>query len=294
MSIVSVDSAMVYRGLNIGSGKPTPELLAKAPHQLIDIRDPDQSYSAAAFCHDARIAIDHIHASRRIPLLVGGTGLYFGALEHGLSPLPSADPQLRARLNATADRVGWSAMHACLRRVDPVTAAHVHCNDSQRIQRALEVYERSGQPLSVLLTKPHHNRLMHPIITVILELPTREQLHQRITVRFRQMLDAGLLEELNGLRNRYRLHQNLPSMRAVGYRQAWMALTGQLPIPELLEKGIAATRQLARRQLTWLRARTDGIRVDPSQPGAFEELQKTLQKRIENALTSAPGFQDIF
>ncbi len=289
LSIISVDSVMVYRGLDIGSGKPSAETLVQTPHQLVNIRDPDQPYSVAEFRLDALAAIARIHRQGRLPLLVGGTRLYFHALECGLSALPAADARLRARLNAEAERLGWPALHARLRAFDPISAERIHHHDAQRIQRALEICQLSGQLPSVLLAQQHDHRLPYPIISLVLQSPTREQLHQRIALRFRRMLDDGLLNELAALRRRYRLHPQLPSMRAVGYRQALQVLDQQSDAAALLEKGIAATRQLARRQLTWLRRRANDIPVDPSQPDATNTLKRILQQSIA-AIASGASF----
>ncbi len=251
--IISVDSALVYRGMAIGTAKPTAAERAEVPHHLIDILDPNQAYSAAQFAVDARALITAIRARGRLPLLVGGTMLYFKALIDGLDPMPAADPRIRAELDTRAAHEGWPALHAELARVDPVTAARLQPLDAQRIQRALEVWQISGQPLSAL----HGRRstaaqpLVMPMIS--LEPQSRAWLHQRIGERFAQMLHAGLLDEVRGLRARGDLTAQMPSMRCVGYRQAWAALdTGDTTA--LLETGTAATRQLAKRQLTWLRS----------------------------------------
>ena len=290
LSIISVDSVMVYRGLDIGTDKPSAKTLAKVPHELVNIRDPDQSYSVAAFRRDALAAIDKVHRRDKIPLLVGGTCLYFYALEHGLSTLPAADPILREKFNKQAERFGWPALHKRLRTFDPLSAERIHPNDAQRIQRALEICQLSNQSLSTLLAQQYREPLPYPIISLVLQLPTREQLHQRIAQRFRYMLDNGLLEELTALRQRYRLHPQLPSMRAAGYRQALQVLDHQLDVTALLSKGIVATRQLARRQLTWLRSRSQDIPVDGSQPDAINTVQRLLQQRFTTMGFTAKGF----
>lgn len=254
LEIISVDSALVYRGLDIGSAKPSPAEREAVPHHLIDLLDPAQSYSAARFAADAtRLAAD-IRARGRLPLLVGGTMLYFKALREGLNAMPAADPTVRAALDQRAAEVGWPALHAELARIDPVTAARLAPNDSQRIQRALEVWQSTGQPLSAWQTPAAEDARKHwPIVS--LEPQDRAWLHQRITARFDLMLAAGFLDEVRHLRAREDLHLGLPSMRCVGYRQAWEAFDADpVPHPRWRERAIAATRQLAKRQLTWLRS----------------------------------------
>jgi tRNA dimethylallyltransferase len=282
IEIVSVDSAQVYRGMDIGTAKPGAAERAAVPHHLVDVVDPHQSYSAARFVADAHAAIAQIRARGRLPLLVGGTMLYARALVQGLHRLPGADPVLRRRLEDEARTLGWPALHARLAQVDPVTAARLEPGDAQRIQRALEVFESSGRPLSEWLSRPvagdrgatadalspaasdgsdpgPPQRVLH----IALEPSTRALLHERIATRFRAMMTAGLLDEVRALRARGDLHADLPSMRCVGYRQAWAWLdAGEARIEPLIEAGIAATRQLARRQLTWLRAMPDRAVVD--------------------------------
>jgi len=252
VEIVSVDSAQVYRGMDIGTAKPDDETRARVRHHLLDLIDPDSAYSAARFRTDALAAIADIRARGRIPLLVGGTMLYFKALREGLSDLPPADVAVRARLDARAADEGWPALYAELARVDPATAARLDPTDSQRIQRALEVYELSGRPISAL------QNARRPAETGLLSLALvphdRAELHRRIAVRFDAMLAAGLVDELSALRQRFRLDASMPSMRCVGYRQAWQFIDGEGGRDELRARGAAATRQLARRQLTWLRS----------------------------------------
>jgi len=253
--IISVDSGMVYRGMDIGTAKPEPELLARAPHRLINICDPLEAYSAARFRTDALAAMAEITAAGRVPLLVGGTMLYFKVLLEGLAAMPDADPELRARLEQEGLEQGWPALHARLATVDPVSAARLKPNDSQRLQRALEVYELTGKPLSVW----HAEQEAVPpppyqFTRLAMAPPERATLHERIARRFDAMLAAGFVDEVRGLRARGDLHPGLPSMRAVGYRQVWEFLDGQGSEVELRERGIAATRQLAKRQLTWLRS----------------------------------------
>lgn len=263
MDIISVDSALIYRGMDIGTAKPDAETLRRAPHRLIDIRDPSQTYSAAEFRRDALREMDAIRRSGNIPLLVGGTTLYFRALEQGLSQLPSADPALRAQLEAEAGTVGWAAMHARLRRVDPEAAARIHPNDPQRIQRALEVHALSGVPMSQLFAAGRELSSGYRFVKIILAPRDRAVLHQRIARRFDVMLEQGFVDEVRRLRARGDLHADMPSMRAVGYRQAWSYLAGNLSDAEWVERVVIATRQYAKRQMTWLRGERDAHWVDP-------------------------------
>jgi tRNA dimethylallyltransferase len=269
--IISVDSALVYRGMDIGTAKPTRAELAQVPHHLIDILDPTQSYSAAQFVKDAQRLIGEINARGKLALLVGGTMLYFKALIEGIDAMPAAAPEIRAQIDAEAAAQGWPAMHAQLAQVDAITAQRLSPNDSQRIQRALEVYRTSGLPLSSFQKKNEENRPLVGINTaysaidfianeysnfplISLEPQSRSWLHARIAQRFAQMLQAGLVEEVQQLKARGDLHLDLPSMRCVGYRQVWEMLEGQWPAQELEARGIAATRQLAKRQITWQRS----------------------------------------
>ncbi|MDQ7742768.1 tRNA (adenosine(37)-N6)-dimethylallyltransferase MiaA [Hydrogenophaga pseudoflava] len=263
VEIVSVDSALVYRGMDIGTAKPTAAERAAVPHHLIDITDPLNAYSAAEFVHDAQRLIGEIRTRGRTPLLVGGTMLYFKALMQGLDDMPRADADVRARIEAAAAAHGWPAMHAELARVDPATAARLAPNDAQRIQRALEVFEVSGRPISAFQTG-EARATDNPVTEgafLSLEPADRAWLHQRIAQRFDAMLAAGFIDEVKALRARGDLHPDLPSMRCVGYRQAWEALdaAGDAPLTaarqnELRDRGIFATRQLAKRQITWLRS----------------------------------------
>jgi tRNA dimethylallyltransferase len=275
--IVSVDSALVYRGMDIGTAKPDAATLKQAPHHLIDLIDPTESYSAAQFRRDALRLMAEISARGRIPLLAGGTMLYFRALLQGLNDLPEADAALRAQLDEKAARLGWPAMHAELARLDPPTAARLKPMDAQRIQRALEVCLLSGRPMSALLERDTAAELPCRIIQIALEPGDRAVLHRRIAQRFDAMLAAGLLDEVRSLRARYRLDPALPSMRCVGYRQAWQYLDGEGDTTALREKGIAATRQLAKRQLTWLRS-MDGVR-------RFDCLDGKLAEAVRGYLT---------
>ncbi|MEO8566614.1 MAG: tRNA (adenosine(37)-N6)-dimethylallyltransferase MiaA [Betaproteobacteria bacterium] len=260
VEIVSVDSAQVYRGMDIGTAKPDAATRTRVRHHLVDLIDPDHAYSAARFRIDALAAIAGIRARGRIPLLVGGTMLYFKALREGLSDLPPADAAVRARLDARAAAEGWPALHAELARFDPATAARLDPTDSHRIQRALEVYELSGRPISAL-RGARRSPAEAGLVSLALVPNDRAELHRRIATRFDAMLAAGLVDELAGLRRRFRLDASMPSMRCVGYRQAWQFIDGDGDRDALRERGAAATRQLARRQLTWLRS-LDGPTFD--------------------------------
>jgi tRNA dimethylallyltransferase len=260
--IVSVDSAQVYRGMDIGTAKPGAETRARIPHHLLDLIAPTESYSAARFCADARVAIERIRARGRVPILAGGTMLYFKAFTEGLSALPRGDASVRAAIDAEAARVGWPAMHAALADVDPVTAARLAPHDAQRIQRALEVVRLSGRPLSAWQGRRERGESGAAAIRIALVPDDRARLHREIAQRFDAMLAAGLVDELATLRARYALDPAMPSMRCVGYRQAWAYLDGATDREGLRTTGIAATRQLAKRQLTWLRT-TPAERFDP-------------------------------
>lgn len=262
--IISVDSALIYRGMDIGTAKPSAELLAEFPHRLIDIRDPAESYSAAEFRGDALAAMAEITAAGRIPLLVGGTMLYFKALLEGLADMPSADPQIRAQLEAQAAAEGLAALHAELTRVDPESAARIHPNDPQRLVRALEVYRASGLSMSehrrrqvlqnLHSAAPQGQALPYTVAHLAIAPAQRQVLHERIARRFHLMLEQGLVAEVEALHARGDLHPGLPSIRSVGYRQVWEYLEGRLTREEMIERGIIATRQLAKRQFTWLRS----------------------------------------
>jgi tRNA dimethylallyltransferase len=255
--IVSVDSAMIYRGMDIGTAKPGPEVLAQAPHRLIDILDPSQSYSAARFREDALVEMRNITAAGRVPLLVGGTMLYFDVLQHGISPLPGADPKLRAELEARGATEGWPALHAELAGLDSVAAARIKPNDRQRIQRALEVCYIAGRPLSELQAAAAVESSEYRYLKLALAPADRAVLHEIIERRFRSMMAQGFLDEVRGLRARGDLHADMPSMRAVGYRQLWEQLESGGNLEEAVRRGIVATRQYAKRQLTWLRSESD-------------------------------------
>jgi tRNA dimethylallyltransferase len=277
VEIVSVDSALVYRGMDIGTAKPSAAERAAVPHHLIDLIEPSQAYSAAQFVADARACIAQIVARGRLPLLVGGTMLYFKALFEGLDEMPPADAAVRATLDAEAAERGAAAMHAELARIDPTTAARLPPGDTQRIQRALEVFRISGRPISSFHREPRESA---PPPLISLEPVDRAWLHQRIAQRFTQMLEAGLVDEVRALRARGVLHAGLPSMRCVGYRQAWEALeTDQLDA--LPERGIAATRQLAKRQITWLRSMAWREPVACDAPDAIAQVVQRAQAHAD-------------
>ena len=278
--IISVDSALVYRQMNIGTAKPTPEELASVPHHLIDIIDPTESYSVAQFRADTLRLVADITARGKLPLLVGGTMLYFKGLQDGLDDLPGADPALRAALEEDAAQIGWPAMHARLQALDPVTALRLAPNDAQRIQRALEIITLSGQPMSALLALREKTALPFELASFALEPSDRAVLHARIATRFETMLaNDALLDEVETLRRRGDLHPGLPSMRCVGYRQAWDYLDGRIDRAALRETGIIATRQLAKRQLTWLRSMPERMVIDCLQGDPAEPMLAYLAQR---------------
>ncbi len=258
VELISVDSALVYRGMDIGSAKPTTEELAAVPHKLIDIRDPSEPYSAADFCADAEREIAAIHAQGKIPLLVGGTMLYFKALLDGLAEMPEADPEIRAQIERDAEQFGWPFVHQQLAEIDPEIAAEIHPNHSQRLSRALEVYLASGKTMSELRREQAKNTAQpfserFNLVQIAIAPRDRALLHERIELRFSKMVAAGLVEEVQALYNRGDLHADLPAIRAVGYRQVWDFIEERLSYEEMIERGIIATRQLAKRQFTWLR-----------------------------------------
>ncbi|HEY9144442.1 MAG TPA: tRNA (adenosine(37)-N6)-dimethylallyltransferase MiaA [Arenimonas sp.] len=269
--VVSVDSALVYRGLDIGSAKPDAATLALAPHHLVDVRDPHEVFSAADFAREALPPMLALAERGRVPLLVGGTGLYFSALFDGLSELPEADPAVRAGIIAEAAERGWPALHAEMAAVDPAAGVRIKPGDSQRITRALEVWRLSGRPISDWQQAGERRRFPFRVLRLVLAPADRAVLHARIEKRFDQMLEQGFLDEVRRLRADPRLHPDLPSMRAVGYRQAWEHLEGRTDAPTFREQAIAATRQLAKRQLTWLRARTGTLWLDPQAERALAE-----------------------
>lgn len=280
VEIISVDSALVYRDMDIGTAKPSKDELARCPHHLIDIISPEEAYSAARFCEDARRLMTDITARGRIPLLVGGTMLYFKALREGLSELPEAEPALRAEIEADAARRGWPALHEELARLDGAAAARLKPHDAQRIQRALEIVRLTGRPLADSYARKSAPPSADHLIALGIEPGDRQVLHERIAQRFDAMLKAGFLEEVVALRRQYTLTANLPAMRCVGYRQAWEVLEGQMPMGELRDRGIFATRQLAKRQLTWLRGFADIARFDCLDPDLGDHLTDYLAPRL--------------
>jgi tRNA dimethylallyltransferase len=292
VEIISVDSALVYRGMDIGTAKPTPAELASVPHHLIDIRDPLQAYSAAEFVADATRLIGEITARGHTPLLVGGTMLYVKALMQGLDDMPKADASVRQGIEARAQALGWPALHAELAQVDPATAARLFPNDSQRIQRALEVFQLSGRPISSLQTGGDvaHGNPISPGALLALEPTDRAWLHERIARRFDAMLASDFLREVRTLRGRGDLHADLPAMRCVGYRQAWQAMQANggaelnpAQLAELRERGIVATRQLAKRQLTWLRSMPDRVALPCDAPDALARSLRWAETQLGKA-----------
>ena len=283
VQIISVDSAQVYRGMDIGTGKPDAATQKLAPHRLIDIKDPSEIYSASEFRHDALREISQVLAAGDIPLLVGGTMLYFKALRDGLADLPQADPDIRADIENLAREQGWEAVHARLGKVDPESAHRIHPNDPQRLQRALEVYLVTGRSMTELHREdsPGSTELPYKLHFLAIQPLSREQLHEQIALRFRQMLEQGLLEEVRQLHRRGDLHPMLPSIKSVGYRQVWQHLEGQLSYDDMVEKSIIATRQLAKRQLTWLRGWENLLSLnDPSANSIDKVLNYLTPGRI--------------
>lgn len=250
--IVSVDSALIYRDMDIGTAKPTKSELAQYPHRLIDLRDASESYSAADFCRDALVEIAEIRSNGRIPLLVGGTMMYFKSLIEGISPLPTANPEIRQAIEAEALTKGWQAMHDQLAEIDPISAERIHPNDPQRLTRALEVYRLTSNTLTQL-TQIKGAKLAGDVLQLAITPKERSTLHERIALRYQQMIDLGFEQEVIKLKSRDDLHQDLPSIRCVGYRQMWQHLEGEFDHDEMIFRGVCATRQLAKRQLTWLR-----------------------------------------
>ena len=279
MELISVDSALVYRDMDIGTAKPDAASLARAPHHLIDIIDPTEAYSAAAFRRDALRLMHDITQRGKIPLLVGGTMLYFKALRDGLSDLPPSDPEVRAALDAEIAQHSIEHLHKQLAKVDAETAARLKPTDTQRIQRAMEIYRITGQPMSALLGLQQIAELPYRILPIALVPSDRAQLHERIATRFKTMLEQGLVDELRMLRKKYPLHPDMTSMRCVGYRQAWQFMEGEIDGSQLLETGLAATRQLAKRQLTWLRSMPENVEVDCLAP-SMEKIVLSELKRF--------------
>jgi len=278
VSLINVDSAQVYRGMDIGTAKLDKAMLAAFPHALIDIRDPLEVYDAAQFVEDARAEIKRAHQQARIPVLVGGTLFYFSALQHGVSKLPRANASIRQQLEQQAEQQGWSAMHAQLLKIDPRIAAGIQPADRQRIQRALEIHLITGQLPSEVMAAAAPEPLAHPVFKFNLYTPDRKLLHRRIAQRFEEMLGAGLLDEVAGLKARGDLHLDLPSMRCVGYRQVWQYLDGELEQQQMIDKGVAATRQLAKRQLTWLRHQRGQIWLSSEYPDNVELILPFIQQ----------------
>ncbi len=282
VEIISVDSSQVYRGMDIGTAKPTRAEQARAPHRLIDIRDPAESYSAAEFCADALREMETIQRAGKIPLLVGGTMFYFHALEFGLSDLPSADPEIRERLSAEAARSGWEPLHRRLETVDPQSAARIHPNDAQRIQRALEIYELTGQSLSDLASTTQRASLPYRLIKIALWPQDRSKLHSRIEQRFHLMLEQGFLSEVEKLYGRGDLKPDMPSVRTVGYRQIWEYLTEKVSYSQMTERALAATRQFAKRQITWLRRYPDIHLLDSGETQPWPECREYLVQTLRH------------
>jgi tRNA dimethylallyltransferase len=276
LGLISVDSALVYRGLDIGTAKPDATTLARYPHALIDIRDPAEPYSAADFSVDAQAAMERVHQAGKIPLLVGGTGLYFRALQRGLSSLPEANADIRAQLAEEAAAIGWDGMHQRLAELDPPAAERIKPNDAQRIQRALEVIALTGQPLSTQQQGGRGQPFPWRVLKLALLPEDRAPLHARIAQRFEAMLEHGLLDEVRALRERGDLRPDLPAIRAVGYRQTWEHLDGLYDRAELRDRGVFATRQLAKRQITWLRGELDARPLDPDKSDVLERASEAL------------------
>jgi tRNA dimethylallyltransferase len=285
VEIVSVDSALVYRGMDVGTAKPSLETRARIPHHLIDILDPTQAYSAGRFAHEASQLIDTIRARGRIPLLVGGTMLYLRALLEGIAPLPHGSSELRRAIDARAHAVGWPKLHAELQRLDPQAAARIHPRDAQRIQRALEVHTVTGRPLSQL-QRATPSGVSGPLLRRALVPADRGMLHERIAARLAQMMARGFLAEVEQLRARGDLTAEHPSMRAVGYRQLWAYLDGCYDLSEALARAGAATRQLAKRQLTWLRAGGATDWIDPFGEGSYDKLYGELRRELDGVRSS--------
>nr|WP_298057855.1 tRNA (adenosine(37)-N6)-dimethylallyltransferase MiaA [uncultured Halomonas sp.] len=276
--LISVDSAMVYRGMDIGSAKPSAAELARAPHRLIDIRDPADPYSAADFRDDALCQMRQISAAGNVPLLVGGTMLYFKRLVEGVANLPAADPAIRQQLEAQRDAEGLISLHKTLAEVDAVSAQRIHPNDPQRLMRALEVFYASGRPMSELWAEQQQETFPWRVLSIALAPSDRSLLHRRIEKRFELMLNEGLINEVDALKKRDDLHLGLPAMKSVGYRQVWEYLEGEYEYTTLVERGVIATRQLAKRQLTWLRSWPALNWVDSQQPDALDKVLKLVRE----------------
>lgn len=280
--IISVDSALVYQGMDIGTAKPDAQTLEQAPHALVDICETWEPYSASNFCQDAKALMQQSVENNRIPLLAGGTMLYYNALQHGLSQLPEANPEIRAKIQAIADELGWEHVHELLAEVDPDSAARIHPNDPQRINRAYEVYLLTGQTMTTWYQLDQGESLPYDTLKIIIAPADRSVLHERIALRFHQMLNQGFLDEMRTLMANPRNHDELPSMRSVGYRQAWEHLEGKTSREDFIFKGIAATRQLAKRQLTWLRKEPDAIWLDPMESDYLDKLQQQVDSFLSS------------
>ncbi|HEX5485892.1 tRNA (adenosine(37)-N6)-dimethylallyltransferase MiaA [Limnobacter sp.] len=287
VEIISLDSALVFQDMNIGTAKPTPEELAQVPHHLIDIITPEQSFSAADFLNENERLISEIRGRGKVPVIVGGTMMYYRAMLSGMDDLPQADPQVRADIDAFAKQKGWPAVHDELAKVDPETAARLFPNDSQRLQRALEVYRLTGLPLSSFHKRGEEGQ-QRQLPTLSLEPADRSVLHDRIEQRFRSMLDQGLVQEVVGLLEKYTLNANMPSLRCVGYRQVHQYLQGQCTYDQMIAQGIAATRQLAKRQITWLRSTPHKHVVDPLQSGWMEQVKPWLIAQVSELAAGIP------
>lgn len=287
VDLISVDSALIYKSMDIGTAKPDSDTLAKAPHALIDLIEPEQSFSVAEFCQRAMAEIKKSHLAGRVPVLVGGTMMYFNALQYGLSELPEANDEVRAQLEKTALDEGWDVMHEKLRKVDPESAKRIHPNDPQRIQRALEIYHVSGQSMTTLLAQQPKHEFPFETIKFISAWQDREQLRSRIALRFELMLEQGFQNEVELLRQRPGLNKGLPSMRSVGYRQMWEYLDGVLEFDEMKERAIIATRQLAKRQYTWLRKQTQAHWFYMEELGSRKQILGKFADFIDNAQESS-------
>ena len=272
--IISVDSALVYKGMNIGSAKPDVETLKCAPHALVDVCETWEPYSASNFCTDAKTLMQSSVENNRIPLLAGGTMLYYNALQHGLSKLPEADQDIRTKIQSMADEKGWEHVHGLLAEADPVSAKRIHPNDPQRINRAYEVFLLTGQTMTALYEQDQGQKLPYETLKIIISPEDRSVLHERISLRFKMMLEQGFLDEMKTLMANPKNYSDLPSMRSVGYRQAWEYLEGKTNKRDFIFKGIAATRQLAKRQLTWLRKEENAIWLDPMKGNYLVQLKQ--------------------
>lgn len=285
IQIISVDSAMVYRGMDVGTGKPPPEILRRFPHELVDILDPSEAYSAGRFVRDAHSAIERARMQGKLPVLVGGTMLYFRALRHGLAEMPAANAAVRAEIDAEAAALGWPAMHAQLGRIDPQAAARIQPNDAQRVQRALEVFRLTGRTLSELHAQTQKSDVHLRFLAYAWVPRDRERLYSAIELRFERMMQAGLLEEVRALYNRGDLHADLPAMRSVGYRQLWEHLDGKAALDSAVKQAILATRHLARRQLIWLRSEREVTWIDALESAAEAQMVQAVASVLNERQT---------